>query len=100
MDHPLPTLPAIGWEPELDELRERQRIARRIGGPERIARQHAAGKLTVRERIDHMLDPGTFMEIGSIAGLGGTAGRESLRADGQGHLRRIHRRPAGGGTIR
>ena len=58
----------IGWEPELLELRERQRIARQMGGPERIARQHAAGKLTVRERIDSMLDPGTFLEVGSIAG--------------------------------
>ncbi|MEI7710523.1 MAG: carboxyl transferase domain-containing protein [Rhodospirillales bacterium] len=58
----------IGWEPELLELRERQRIARQMGGPERIARQHAAGKLTVRERIDGMLDPGTFLEVGSIAG--------------------------------
>jgi acetyl-CoA carboxylase carboxyltransferase component len=57
-----------GWEPELLELRERQRIARQMGGTERIARQHAAGKLTVRERIDAMLDPGTFLEIGSIAG--------------------------------
>lgn len=33
------------------------------GGPERIARQHAAGKLTARERIDLLLDPGSFVEI-------------------------------------
>ena len=59
---------AIGWQPELDELAERQRIARQMGGAERVARQHAAGKLTVRERIGHMLDPGSFLEIGSIAG--------------------------------
>ena len=57
-----------GWQPEILELRERQRIARQMSGPERIARQHAAGKLTVRERIDSILDPGTFLEIGSIAG--------------------------------
>ncbi len=57
-----------GWEPELAELRERQRIAREMGGPERIKRQHDAGKLTVRERIDRLTDPGSFLEIGSIAG--------------------------------
>jgi len=57
-----------GWEPELEELRERQRIARQMGGPERIKRQHDAGKLTVRERIDRLTDPGSFLELGSIAG--------------------------------
>src|SRR6202453_3767497 len=59
---------AIGWEPELAELRERQALARELGGKDRVARQHAGGRLTVRERIDHMLDPGSFKEIGSIAG--------------------------------
>ena len=58
----------VGWEPELAELRERQRIAREMGGADRIARQHAGGRLTVRERIDKMLDPDSFLEIGSIAG--------------------------------
>src|SRR5580692_10963476 len=58
----------IGWEPELAELRQRQALAREMGGKERVARQHKGGRLTVRERIDHLLDPGTFKEIGSIAG--------------------------------
>ena len=60
--------PSLGWEPELEELRERQRIARQMGGPERIKRQHDAGKFTVRERIDRLIDPGSFLELGSIAG--------------------------------
>ncbi|MGE0415909.1 MAG: acyl-CoA carboxylase subunit beta [Acetobacteraceae bacterium] len=68
MDHNLPSPPATGWQPELDELAERKRIAQQMGGAERIARQHASGRLTVRERIDHMLDPGSFLELGSIAG--------------------------------
>ena len=59
---------ANSWEPELAELRERQRIARQMGGPERIERQHKAGKFTVRERIDRLTDPGSFLELGSIAG--------------------------------
>src|SRR3984957_17542943 len=57
-----------GWEPELAELRQRQALAREMGGKERVARQHQGGRLTVRERIDHLLDPGTFKEVGSIAG--------------------------------
>ena len=68
MDQPILQRPATGWQPELDELAERKRIAREMGGPERIARQHAAGRLTVRERIDRMVDPGSLLELGSIAG--------------------------------
>jgi acetyl-CoA carboxylase carboxyltransferase component len=63
-----PRASTAGWEPELAELRQRQALARQLGGPERIARQHAGGRLTVRERIDRMLDPGSFREIGSTAG--------------------------------
>lgn len=57
-----------GWEAELAELRQRQALARELGGPDRVARQHAGGRMTVRERIDKLLDPGSFLEIGSIAG--------------------------------
>lgn len=64
---PAPPSP-VGWEPELAELRQRQALARELGGKDRVQRQHAGGRLTVRERIDHMLDPGSFQEIGSIAG--------------------------------
>jgi acetyl-CoA carboxylase carboxyltransferase component len=62
------TPPATDWRPELEELAERRKIAREMGGAERIARQHAGRRLTVRERIDHMLDSGSFQEVGSIAG--------------------------------
>src|ERR671934_1733602 len=60
----------MGWEPELDELRRREELARRMGGEERVARQHASGRLTVRERIERLLDPGTFHETGALAGRG------------------------------
>ena len=56
------------WQAELDELAERKRVARQMGGPERIARQHAGGRLTVRERIDQFLDTNSFRELGSAAG--------------------------------
>ena len=43
-------------------------LAKEMGGEERVARQHQGGRLTVRERIDRMLDAGSFHEIGAIAG--------------------------------
>jgi acetyl-CoA carboxylase carboxyltransferase component len=59
---------AMSWQPELDELRERERLAREMGGPDKVERQHKGGRLTVRERIDRLLDPASFHEIGAIAG--------------------------------
>jgi acetyl-CoA carboxylase carboxyltransferase component len=56
------------WKPEVDELRRREELARAMGGPEKVARHRAAGRLTVRERIDALLDPGSFHEIGALAG--------------------------------
>ena len=56
------------WQPELDELRRRQELAERMGGPDKIRRQHDAGRLTVRERIAALLDEGSFREIGALAG--------------------------------
>ena len=56
------------WEPELEELRRREELARRMGGEERVARQHASGRLTVRERIERLFDEGSFHEAGAIAG--------------------------------
>ncbi|MGA0973475.1 MAG: acyl-CoA carboxylase subunit beta, partial [Candidatus Puniceispirillaceae bacterium] len=47
----------------IKELQERREQARLGGGSARIERQHAAGKLTARERIDVLLDPGSFEEI-------------------------------------
>jgi acetyl-CoA carboxylase carboxyltransferase component len=58
------------WQPEIDELRAREQLAYQMGGKEKIDRQRAGGKLTVRERIDRLLDVGSFHEIGAIAGKG------------------------------
>ncbi|MCB1744382.1 MAG: propionyl-CoA carboxylase [Gammaproteobacteria bacterium] len=58
----------MSWQPEVDELHERRRLAREMGGEASVARQHERGKLTVRERIDALLDPGSFREHGEIAG--------------------------------
>jgi len=47
----------------LEELRRRNRDAEAGGGAERVAKQRAEGKLTARERVDLLLDPGTFQEL-------------------------------------
>src|SRR3989442_12284069 len=50
----------------LDQLREREELAAQGGGPARIEKQHAAGKMTARERIDFLLDEGTFQEFDKL----------------------------------
>ena len=50
----------------LDELHRRTASARIGGGEERVAKQHAAGKLTARERIETLLDPGSFEELDAL----------------------------------
>lgn len=59
----------MSWEHELEELQKRLQFAYKMGGKERVARQHASGRLTVRERIARLLDPGSFHEIGALAGF-------------------------------
>src|SRR6476661_1968022 len=56
------------WQPELDELARRRELALEMGGAEKVERHRAQGKLTVRERIDALLDPGTFREVGALTG--------------------------------
>jgi propionyl-CoA carboxylase beta chain len=47
----------------LRDLEERSRRAEEGGGPERLARQHERGKLSARERVDLLMDPGSFTEL-------------------------------------
>ena len=56
------------WDPEIAALRERQRLAQAMGGADKVARQRERGKLTVRERLERLLDAESFREVGSIAG--------------------------------
>ncbi|HMA87225.1 MAG TPA: carboxyl transferase domain-containing protein, partial [Burkholderiales bacterium] len=59
----------MSWQNEIDELRRREALAREMGGPDKVARQHDGGKLTVRERIERLLDAGSFHEIGALTGV-------------------------------
>jgi acetyl-CoA carboxylase carboxyltransferase component len=70
------------WGPLLDDLAARQRAARAMGGPEKIERQHALGKLTARERVEGLFDPGTFVELGALVGTSPRAGIDTIPADG------------------
>ncbi len=58
----------MSWDKELEELARRKALAAQLGGADKVARHKALGKLTVRERIDALVDEGSFREIGSIAG--------------------------------
>jgi acetyl-CoA carboxylase carboxyltransferase component len=54
----------MAFEKELKELEQRRARALQMGGIEKIKKQHDKGKLTARERIDRLLDPGSFLEVG------------------------------------
>ncbi|MCL0029149.1 hypothetical protein M1N23_03290 [Dehalococcoidia bacterium] len=56
------------WKKEVDELNKRLEAAARMGGEPGVSRQHENGKLTVRERIEALADPGSFREISALAG--------------------------------
>lgn len=58
----------MSWRSEIEEVHRRRRLAEACGGAEAVAKHHAAGKLTVRERIARLLDPGSFREVGQLAG--------------------------------
>ena len=58
----------MSWDPELAELQQRRDLAARMGGADAVARQHATGRGTVRERLAQLLDPGTFREVGELTG--------------------------------
>jgi acetyl-CoA carboxylase carboxyltransferase component len=60
----------MSWKAEADELALRRSIAERLGGEEAVAKHHSQGRLTVRERIEGLTDPGSFQEVGKLTGKG------------------------------
>jgi len=56
------------WKPLLDDLDERRRAARAMGGGERLERHRTGGRLDARARVEELLDPGTFVELGALVG--------------------------------
>jgi len=56
----------MAGEKHLDELKKRLEAAQAGGGPERVKKQHEAGKLSARERVELLCDPGSFEEIDAL----------------------------------
>lgn len=54
----------MSWDKEVQELQRRRYLAQQQGGEASIAKQHARGRMTIRERIDVLLDDGSFREHG------------------------------------
>jgi acetyl-CoA carboxylase carboxyltransferase component len=67
----------------LQEMEERRARAMAMGGPEKLARRKAQGVLNARERIDHLLDPGSFFESGLFATSARPEMRSRTPADGK-----------------
>ena len=59
----------MSWEKEVSEIERRRKLAKQQGGEAAVARHHAKGRLTVRERIARLADPDSFSELGEGAGV-------------------------------
>ncbi|MGB9609809.1 MAG: carboxyl transferase domain-containing protein, partial [Bryobacteraceae bacterium] len=75
----------LSMEQRIEELRKKRQKIHEGGGPDKLEKHRASGRLTARERIEALVDPGSFMETGAFAQhratLFGMAGRE-VPADG------------------
>ena len=58
----------MSWKKELEEKVKREKLSEKLGGSERVKRQHNSGRYTVRERIHLLTDKNSFQEVGKIAG--------------------------------
>src|ERR1700761_5153795 len=56
------------WQETLDDLDRRRQHTRAMGGAERLAKHRDKGKLDARARIEYLLDPDTFRELGTLVG--------------------------------
>ncbi|MBW1659852.1 MAG: carboxyl transferase, partial [Deltaproteobacteria bacterium] len=72
----------MGVKDLLKELEEKRKQFLQMGGPEKVRKQHERGWLTARERIDKLLDRGSFMEVGLFAHSDFPGMEEKTPADG------------------
>jgi len=70
----------MSWKDEVEGIAKRRELATKLGGDEAVARQHERGRLTIRERIDALGDPGSFREEGPLAGYSETDDEGRLEA--------------------
>jgi propionyl-CoA carboxylase beta chain len=87
----------MSLQDRFEELRRRNEAAERAGGPERIERQHRAGKKTARARLELLLDKGSFAEVDKlVVHQSRDFGMDEQRIPGDGVVTgsgRIHGRP-------
>ena len=57
----------VSMQEKIEELKKRRERLMQGGGPAKLEKHRAAGKLTARERIDALVDPGSFQETGLFA---------------------------------
>ena len=89
-----------GLEGPFKDLEDRRRQARLGGGKERLARQHEKGKLSARERIEILLDNGSFQELGMfVRHQTKEFGLENNRPYGDGVVRNFPTKPLGSSPI-
>jgi len=69
----------MAWEKEIGELARRRQLAEQMGAGDRMARRRAGGRSTARERIGLLADPGSFQEIGALAGKATYEGDRPVR---------------------
>jgi acetyl-CoA carboxylase carboxyltransferase component len=62
----------MSWKEEVDGITKRRELAKELGGTEAVAKFHAKGHFTVRERVDALVDPQSFREHAQIAGVSET----------------------------
>ncbi len=60
--------PGEPWEQAIGDMKYVRSLAAELGGAERVKRQHSGGRYTIRERIEKMVDPGSFLEAGPMVG--------------------------------
>ncbi len=58
----------MSWQKEIDELNRRKSLAKKLGGKEKIERQHKSNRKTIRERINLFFDKDSFQEFGILTG--------------------------------
>jgi len=73
----------MAFEKHLDELKRRTDKVLAMGGPEKLAKRKAEGHLNARERLDCLLDPGSFHESGMFAAAIRPEVKEKTPADGK-----------------
>ena len=60
----------MSWQREVDEINKRRQWADEMGGTERTDQLRDRGYLNIRERVAGLVDPGSFREVGKLAGKG------------------------------